>query len=73
MESKSRAYLLEVHVRPLESTLLSNSMSRIRDLELQLASNNLELDLAAGALESTRPRFRFSRDAAGVMRRHVKS
>lgn len=46
---------------------------RIGDLELQLASNNVEFGSAAAELESTKRRFRLAQDADNVIQEQDQS
>lgn len=69
VEQICRAFILEVQLGALKSTLPSSNW-RTRKLESQLASNNFKLDTAAVKLESL---LRFTKDAVFLMLEQARS
>lgn len=64
VEAMSRASVLKVRLRALNSTLSSNN-SCTGELESQVSSENSEFDAARGELESTKRRVRMPLASGG--------
>lgn len=67
----SRTSTVEVHVGSLVMTL-SFIISRIGELESELASNNSELDATTARLDSTQSCLRFAKDAVSLRGQHIQ-
>lgn len=72
MGAMSRAWILEVRVGALESTLSCYNM-QVGEVESRLASNNSDSDSAEAELESTKRRLRFHEGGDILMQEPVRN